>query len=294
MDGIFCLDKPAGMTSFACCAAMRRLLKEKKVGHAGTLDPMATGVLPILVGRAAKALELLPIQEKRYTAGVRFSLTSDTLDIWGQCSPTGAPFPSRAEVEEALPAFRGEILQIPPMMSALKRDGVRLYELARQGIEVERAPRPVNIKSLRVLAYDEPAGLLTLDVACSKGTYIRTLCDDLGHMLGCGAVMASLQRTMAAGYSLDACVSLEEAQRLAAAGGLSDRLLPVESAFGALPAVRVSGAQARRFQNGGALDLDRVDGLVAGRVRVYSPDGLFLGLGEPTDGELRVRYLASV
>ena len=294
MDGIFCLDKPAGMTSFACCAAMRRLLKEKKVGHAGTLDPMATGVLPILVGRAAKALELLPTQEKRYTAGVRFGLTSDTLDIWGQCSPTGAPFPSRAEVEEALPVFRGEILQIPPMMSALKRDGVRLYDLARQGIEVERAPRPVNIKALGILAYDEPAGLLTLDVACSKGTYIRTLCDDLGRTLGCGAVMASLRRTMAAGYSLDACVSLEEAQRLAAAGVLPERLLPVERAFSVLPAVRISGAQARRFQNGGALDLARVNGQAAGRVRVYSPDGQFLGLGEPADGELRVRYLASV
>ena len=162
MDGIFCLDKPADMTSFQCCAALRRLLGEKKIGHGGTLDPMATGVLPILVGRATRALDLLPVHDKRYTATLRFGYTSDTLDVWGTVTPTGRPLPSLSAIEAALPAFRGGIRQIPPMMSALKKDGVRLYDLARQGVEIEREARPVTIYSLDILGYDPAAGELRL------------------------------------------------------------------------------------------------------------------------------------
>ena len=218
MDGIFCLDKPADMTSFQCCAALRRLLGEKKIGHGGTLDPMATGVLPILVGRATRALDLLPVHDKRYTATLRFGYTSDTLDVWGTVTPTGRPLPSLSAIEAALPAFRGGIRQIPPMMSALKKDGVRLYDLARQGVEIEREARPVTIYSLDILGYDPAAGELRLDCHCSRGTYIRSLCDDLGRRLdGAGAIMTALRRTMAAGYTLEDCLPLEEARRLAAA-----------------------------------------------------------------------------
>ena len=292
MDGIFCLDKPAEMTSFLCCSVMRRLLGTKKVGHAGTLDPMATGVLPILVGRGTRALDLLPSHDKRYTATLRFGFTSDTQDIWGHVNETGATLPTIADIEAALPAFRGDILQIPPMTSALKRDGVRLYDLARQGIEVEREARPITIYSLDVLDYHPLTGELTLDCACSKGTYIRSICDDLGRALGCGAIMIALRRTMAAGYTLEHCVTLDEARTLAASGQLTERLLPVESTFVLYPVVTITPAQAVRFRNGGALSLDRLPVAVNTIVRVKDPDGCFLGLGTPADGELKVHYMA--
>lgn len=293
MNGILCLDKPPEMTSFQCCSVMRRLLNEKKIGHAGTLDPMATGLLPILAGRATKALELLPIHDKRYTAVLQFGLTSDTLDIWGKTAPTHKSPPSLADIEAVLPAFRGEIMQTPPMTSALKRDGVRLYTLARQGIEVDREARPVTIHRLDIVDYQADTGALTLDCACSKGTYIRSLCDDIGRVLGCGGVMASLRRTEAAGFSLEQSVRLDEAKDLAGEGQLVRRILPVESAFSSFPTVTITPAQTVRFLNGGALDLRRLSAGIetASLCRVYSPDGDFIGLGTPGNGELRVRYL---
>ena len=292
MDGIFCLDKPADMTSFQCCAALRRLLGEKKIGHGGTLDPMATGVLPILVGRATRALDLLPVHDKRYTAALRFGYTSDTLDVWGTVTPTGRPLPSLSAIEAALPAFRGGIRQIPPMMSALKKDGVRLYDLARQGVEIEREARPVTIYSLDILGYDPAAGELRLDCHCSRGTYIRSLCDDLGRRLdGAGAIMTALRRTMAAGYTLEDCLPLEEARRLAETVELAVRVLPTDSAFSSFPSLAVTAAQAVRFGNGGALDLERLKQPVTSPVRVYGPDGAFLGLGKPEDGALKILKL---
>ena len=291
MNGILCLDKPAEMTSFSCCAVMRRLLSEKKVGHAGTLDPMATGVLPILAGNATRALDWLPIHDKSYTATLRFGFVSDTLDVWGRVTPTGAPLPTLDAIEAALPPFRGDILQVPPMTSALKQDGVRLYELARKGVEVERSARPVTVYALDSLDFDPAAGELTLHCACSKGTYIRTLCDDLGRVLGCGAVMTALRRTMAAGFSLENCITLDEARKLAETGELSSRLLPVEQALITYPAVTVTEKQAIRFQNGGGLALDRLHTSVTGTVRVMAPDGTFLGLGIPTEEELTVGRL---
>jgi len=294
LDGIVCIDKPEGMTSFLCVAILRRLLGVKKVGHAGTLDPNATGVLPLLVGRATKTLDRLPIHDKSYTATLRFGAVSDTLDVWGTVTETGAPLPTRAAVEAALPAFRGEIMQVPPMTSALKKDGVRLYELARQGIEVQREARPVTIHELQLLDYDEGTGVLTLHCACSKGTYIRTLCDDLGRMLGCGAVMTSLRRTMAAGYSLTDCITVEQAKEMAAEGTLAGRILPIETILAAYPAITVSAAQAARFRHGGALALERLKAPVDGPVRVYDPDGVCIALGVPIDGELKMDCLLTV
>ena len=294
MDGILCIDKPEGMTSFLCVAILRRLLGVKKVGHAGTLDPNATGVLPLLIGRGTKLLDHLPCHDKCYVATLRFGAVSDTLDIWGEVTETGAPLPTLAEVEAALPAFRGDILQVPPMTSALKKDGVRLYELARRGIEVEREARPVTIYQLDLLEYNEKEGLLTLSCHCSSGTYIRTLCDDLGRVLGCGAVMTALRRTMAAGYSLTECITIEQAKELAAAGALAYRLLPLESALAAYPAVTVSAPQAARFRNGGALDLVRLRSAVEGPVRVYDPDGNCIALGTPAEGELKMTCLLQV
>ncbi len=292
MNGVCLLDKPPEMTSFLCCAVMRRLLQEKKIGHAGTLDPMATGVLPILVGKATRAMDLLPVQDKRYTASLRFGYTSDTLDVWGKLSPTGRPLPGLREIEQALEQFRGEIRQIPPMLSALKKDGVRLYDLARQGIEIPREARPVTIHALQLVDYNPEEGVLTLDCLCSKGTYIRTLCDDLGAVLGCGAVMTSLRRTMAAGYDLTPCFTLDQAKDWAQEGTLAQHVIPVSTLFASYPAVAVTAPQAVRFRNGGALALERVrQAPSSGTVRVEDPNGLFLGLGYPADGELRVLKL---
>ena len=294
MDGILCIDKPEGMTSFLCVAVVRRLLGVKKIGHAGTLDPNATGVLPLLIGRATKTLDRLPVHDKSYTATLRFGAVSDTLDVWGQVHETGKAIPSLAEVEAALPQFRGEIMQVPPMTSALKKDGVRLYDLARQGIEVEREARPITIYELDLLEYNEKEGLLTLHCACSKGTYIRTLCDDLGRVLGCGAIMTALRRTAAAGYPLSDCITLDQAKALAEQGTLSDRILPIETALAAYPAITVSAPQAHRFRNGGALDLVRLRQTVEGPVRVYDPDGVCIALGIPDNGQLKMDCLLSI
>lgn len=291
IDGILCLDKPRDITSFACCSIFRRLLHTKKIGHAGTLDPMATGVLPLLVGNATRALDYLPVHDKRYTAAMRFGYTSDTQDIWGSVAATGGTLPSLQAIEEILPSFQGDILQIPPMMSALKRDGVRLYDLARKGIEIDREARPVTIYQLDLLNYNETAGELSFDCMCSKGTYIRTICSDIGEKLGCGAVMTSLRRTMAAGFSLDDCITLEDARRLSELDKLSEHLLPVEKVFAAYGEVTVSPAQAVRFANGGALSLDRLPVKVSDITRVHAPDGSFLGLGKPEDEELKIYKL---
>ena len=293
MDGILCIDKPEGMTSFLCVAVVRRLLGVKKIGHAGTLDPNATGVLPLLVGRATKTLDRLPVHDKSYTATLQFGAVSDTLDIWGQVEKTGQPHPTLTAIQAALPAFRGEIMQVPPMTSALKKDGVRLYELARQGIEIEREARPVTIYALDLLDYNAAEGVLTLHCHCSKGTYIRTLCDDLGRVLGCGAV-TSLRRTMAAGYPLTDCITLDDAKALAETGQLADRLLPIETALAAYPAITVSAAQAQRFRNGGALDLIRLHQAVDGPVRVYDPAGVCIALGVPEDDTLKMDCLLQI
>lgn len=291
MDGILCLNKPTEATSFLCCAILRRLLGVKKVGHAGTLDPNASGVLPLLVGKATKTLDYLPTHDKRYTAELRFGAVSNTLDIWGTVTETGGTIPSLSAVEDALPAFRGDILQVPPMTSALKKDGVRLYELARRGEEVEREPRPVTVHSLDILDYDPLTGILRLDCRCSKGTYIRTICDDLGRALECGAVMTALCRTEAAGFTVADCITLDEAKALGAEGKLAEHLLPVDRVTEAYPAVTVSPAQAVRFSNGGALALERLRTPPEGRARVYAPDGVFLGLAHAEDGELKIDCL---
>ena len=289
MQGILCLDKPQEMTSFIACACVRRALGVKKTGHAGTLDPMATGVLPILCGGATRALEWLPDHDKRYLVTVRFGAVSDTQDIWGTVEQTGRPLPTKDAIEEALTHFRGDILQTPPMMSAIKKDGVRLYELARKGIEIEREARPVTIRTLDLLSFDGETAVL--DCACSKGTYMRVIAADLGQMLGCGALMSDLRRTLAAGFSLDECLTLEQVREEAANGTVERYTLPVDRVLDCYPTVTVTDAQANRFRNGGALSLERLRTEINGVTRVYAPDGRFLGLGKPKEEELAVARL---
>ena len=298
MNGILCIDKPQDYTSFDVVAVMKRLLCTRRVGHTGTLDPMATGVLPILAGSATRAAELLCSHDKEYEAGFRLGVTTDTQDIWGTVVESRPVFSKKEEVQALLPRFTGEILQQPPMYSAVKKDGKRLYELARQGIQVEREARKVTVFALALTGAREAAGEYTLSISCSAGTYVRTLIHDLGQALGCGAVMTSLRRTKACGFSLDDCLTLEEARALSEKGTLGDRLLPVDAGLSGYQAVQVTDAQFTRFRNGGALFLARVDQAPktdGAFVRVYNSKGRFAGLGMVDEHaqELKVKRVFS-
>lgn len=282
MTGFIILDKPEGITSFIGGAIVRRVTGEKKTGHTGTLDPMATGVLPVAVGgNAPRFIELLPSHDKGYRASFKLGTTTDTLDITGEVLTTSSNIPSEAAVKEAISHFVGKIEQLPPMYSAIKKDGKRLYELARQGIEVEREKRTITIYSCDFVSYEN--GEYTIDVKCSKGTYIRSLISDIGEMLGCGAVMTALRRTLSNGFSIEDAHTEEE---LKSAEDVSAFVIPVDKALEAYPEVRVSEAQAKRFKNGGELDSSRIHTrLYPSLYRVYAPDGSFLGLGEYRENE---------
>lgn len=293
MDGILCMNKPEGFTSFDVVAKLRGITRTKRIGHAGTLDPMATGVLPVFLGRATKAISLLPDHTKRYTAGFQLGLTSDTLDSTGTILSRSHSTLTQQELLAALEQYRGTISQIPPMYSALKVEGKRLYELARQGKTVERKPRKVEIFQLELLSFDTKLQIGVLDVGCSSGTYIRTLCDDIGRDLGVGAVMTSLQRTEAAGFSLADSRTFDEVQQLKDDGRLEEALLPVERVFESYPRLCFGEAQARMFCNGVKLDLDRISGVESGLHTVYNQTGQFLGLAQPDHdtGVLRIQKL---
>ena len=281
MNGILLIDKPAGWTSSDVVAKLRGVLHERRIGHSGTLDPMATGLLVVFVGRATRAVEFAESHEKRYLASLRPGLVTDTQDVTGTQIGGSPRALSDAELEDALRRFRGEIDQIPPMYSAIKVKGQKLYEIARRGGEVERKPRRVRIGELRLLGRDGEDVLL--DVRCSKGTYIRTLCHDIGQTLGCGACMSALRRLEAGDFSLEDAYTLEAVQRVAAEGRAEELLLPVDRLFAAYPALRLSAAEERKLRVGAALSRPEA----AGEYRVYAPDGAFLALGRLRDGELR-------
>ena len=284
MTGIICINKDKDITSFGVVARLRGILGEKKAGHTGTLDPMATGVLPVMLGGATRFLDFIPDSDKTYKAEFLLGKTTDTLDITGNVTAEHEVCAGLNEVNDVLGKFRGVISQLPPMYSAVSVDGKRLYELARQGIEVERKERRVEIKHLELCVDEccEAQNKYTIEVLCSKGTYIRTLIDDIGRELGCGAVMTALERTSAMGFSLDRCVTLGELQERKDSGmPFDDLIISVEDIFSDYDFVTVSPAQAKRFSNGGALSLDRIrKKLTDGIYRVYSPEKQFLGLGE--------------
>lgn len=284
MNGVLLIDKPQEFTSFDVVAVIRRLAGQKKIGHTGTLDPNATGVLVVLLGNATKAQDLILNHDKTYVADFKLGITTDTLDIWGEVTNEKKSSVTREDMQNIIPEFTGEISQIPPMFSAVQKNGQRLYDLARQGIEVERESRKVIIYSLELLEFNKQTQCGKLKVACSKGTYIRTLIDDMGRKLGAGAVMTGLRRTSACGFDISDCITLDKARELAENGTLGERLLSVESLFESFGYVSISDAQARRFSNGGALDIDRTylkkldvkDGDV---FRVKDKENNFLGLG---------------
>ena len=280
MNGIICVNKPKDWTSFDVVAKFRGIARTKKCGHTGTLDPMATGVLPILLGNATKLSSLIPDSDKGYCAGFQLGVTTDTLDCTGTVLSRVPVQVSAQQLETALESFRGTISQIPPMYSAVQVNGRRLYDLARSGQTVERPSRTVTIHQLNLLDYDPKTGEGKLEVFCSKGTYIRSLVDDLGKALGCGGMLTSLVRSQANGFILDDCLTLEECQKLADAEELEGRVLPADRVLKELPVLSLNRVQAEKFRHGVKLDLNRLHltKQAEGNLRVYDSSGLFLGL----------------
>ncbi len=280
VDGVLLLDKPLGMTSNDALQKARRLFSAAKGGHTGTLDPLASGLLPMCFGEATKFSADLLDADKTYEAVLKLGVTTDSGDAEGEIVATAAVDVENSDISRVLPQFTGPILQIPPMHSALKRNGRPLYELARQGIEVERAPRPVNIHAIECLAF--AGDTLTLRVACSKGTYIRVLAADIGRALGCGAHLAALRRTVVGDLDLTRAVTLDQLAALDESER-AGHLLAVDALLQGLPRVALGADAADRFVHGNPVDL--ASGL-GGKIRVYADERL-LGIGEPgPDGRL--------
>ena len=277
-NGIIIIDKPSDWTSMDVCAKIRGILHEKRVGHGGTLDPMATGVLPVFVGQATRAVEFAENSRKEYVAGIRLGLVTDTQDVTGETLETRPAAVSQAEMEAILPQFTGALLQIPPMYSAVKINGHKLCDLARKGREVERKPRAITIYELELLEQVSDTDFL-LRCVCSKGTYIRTLAHDMGQALGCGAALYSLRRTLAAGFTLDQAVTLEDVQ-----ARRDELLLPTDSFFASCPAYAISSPDAeRRCRNGNPISDEAAED---GVYRVYGASGEFLCLSRAEGGVL--------
>ncbi len=285
--GILVIDKPAGWTSMDVCAKLRGMFHEKRVGHAGTLDPMATGVLPVFLGRATRAVEFAADSDKEYIAGLKLGVTTNTQDITGEIVEERPADVTREQLWAVLEGFTGDIEQVPPMYSAIKIGGKKLYELARKGKEVERKPRPVTIRALGVLDGPEQGADFTLRVACSKGTYVRTLCHDIGQALGCGGCMSSLRRVKAAGFTLEDSVPLEAVQEAVDRGEGEGLLLPVDAYFarnGWKNSITVRSDAEKRLRNGGCVPTPGMEA----ECRVYSESGEFLGLGSSEGTRLRL------
>lgn len=292
MNGILCVNKPQDFTSFDVVAKLRGILGIRRLGHGGTLDPMATGVLPVFVGNATKACDIMPDNTKSYRAGFKLGAVSDTQDIWGNVEERPEREVSRDELMELLPGFTGRIMQLPPMYSAVQVNGKRLYDLARKGEVVERTPREIEVFRLELELYDENTREGVLSVSCGKGTYIRTIISDIGEALGCGALMSSLVRTSSGGFTLDDCHTFEEIQQARDENRLEELILPIGRVFEKLPALRLGEAQTRMYRNGVKLELARLHGILSDKdlYGVYGADGAFIGtaLADRENGLLRV------
>ena len=275
MNGIVIIDKPQGWTSQDVTARLRRVFQTRRIGHGGTLDPMATGVLPVFVGRATRGVEFFEHAEKTYETVLRLGITTDTEDITGTVLTEQDAFVTGEMLEKVLEKFRGEIMQVPPMYSALKINGQKLVDLARKGKEVERKPRPITIHELTLLSME--ADGIHLRVRCSKGTYIRTLCKDIGEALGCGGCMEALRRVQAGEYTIAEAVSLMDLLEME---NPEQVLRPVDTMFRNYPAVTLTENQEKRCKNGATFSVK----LENGTYRAYSKNGEFLMLAKVEDG----------
>ena len=281
MNGILLIDKPADWTSHDVCAKLRGALHERRIGHAGTLDPMATGLLVVFVGRATRAVQFAETHDKTYLASLRPGIVTDTQDSTGTVLSTGPCEVTQAQLEAVLPQFLGEIGQIPPMYSAIKRGGQKLCDVARRGGAVELQPRPIRVDRIDVLGRD--GGDWRLEIACGKGTYVRTLCHDIGQTIGCGACMSALRRTKAGPFCVEQACTVEQVLQAAEAGLAESLLLPVDVLFSEEPALTYDEDQTRRCHSGQELPMDVPDG----RYRAYAYDGSFLALVQAESGRVR-------
>ncbi|MBR0366439.1 MAG: tRNA pseudouridine(55) synthase TruB [Clostridia bacterium] len=281
MNGIVVIDKPAGVTSHDVVGMVRKRFATRRVGHTGTLDPLATGVLVMCVGNATKAADMIANADKRYRAGLELGICTDTLDTEGTVTEQRAVNVTEADVRECILSFIGEQDQIPPMYSAIKQNGKKLYELAREGKEIEREKRRINIYSIDIIDISLP--YVTIDVHCSKGTYIRSLCDDIGRRLGCGAVMTALRRTGSAGFTTDDAYTIAELDELS---DISSALMPTDSLFSGLDEIHLNARQEKSITNG--VRMTWRDGKEGQRYRVYAADGRFLCVSELSDMKLKL------
>lgn len=283
MNGIIIIDKPLGKTSHDMVYFMRKLTGIKKVGHTGTLDPEATGVLPICIGSAAKAADMLTLSDKRYTAELVLGMTTDTQDASGEVLTECAVNLTYEEIASAVKSFEGETDQIPPMYSAIKQNGKKLYELARKGIDVERKKRKITIHEINILDIDTVDYRIKIDVLCSKGTYIRTLCEDIGIKLGVGAYMNALRRTRTGPFSLEESYTVEELRRLNEAGTLNSAVIPIDFVFREYPALKLNEKQTKSITNGIRMSYKGAEGQ---SYRLYDNNNKFLCISKCTDGKL--------
>lgn len=283
MNGIIVIDKPKGRTSHDMVYFIRRMTGIKKVGHTGTLDPDATGVLPLCIGNGTKVSDMLLESDKCYRAELILGMTTDTQDLSGNVLEEKEVNLREEEIVKAAESFVGEIEQIPPMYSAIKQDGKKLYELARKGIEVERKPRRVTINEITIVKIDK--NTVTIDVDCSKGTYIRTLCSDIGEKLGCGGCMGNLRRTKAGMFNIDESHTVEEIEKLKENGKLGDIILPVDSVFMKYPKIQLNEKQVKSVTNGIRMTYRGVEGQT---YRVYDNNNEFLCISKIEDGKLRL------
>ena len=286
MNGILCMNKPKDFTSFDVIAKLRGIIRIKRLGHAGTLDPMAEGVLPVFVGKATKACDILPVNDKSYTAGFKFGIETDTQDITGNVTAEYNKKISANELENILPLFTGTIMQTPPMYSAVSVNGERLYKLARKGITVDVPKREAVVSELKILSFDEASQCGTLHIKCGKGTYVRTIIHDIGRELSCGGTMTSLVRTSSNGFSVSDCYNFDDVSRLCSENRLEDIILPVDSIFSSLPSVNLNERQTSMYKNGVKLSCKKLNGVHSDeRYRVYGCDKEFIGIAEADTAE---------
>lgn len=288
--GILPVYKEQDWTSFDVIAKLRGMLHMKKLGHGGTLDPMAEGVLPVFVGKAAKACDMIPDRDKAYTAGFKLGISTDTEDITGKVQTSCDRAVSREEIEALLPEFTGEIEQLPPMYSAVKVGGKKLYELAREGKTVERRARAVRVDSLRITEYDPESREGIIEIRCGKGTYIRTIISDIGQRLGSGGVMTSLVRAWSGGVGIGQCMKLSEIEKALQEKGAEALLIPLDRAFSEYPEIRLGRRETGLYRNGVKLRAQQTGREPEeGELRIYGSEGEFLGIGYFEQGLLRSR-----
>ena len=294
MTGILPVKKPQKFTSFDVIGKLRGVTRTRKIGHSGTLDPMATGVLPLFFGGATKCCDILPNEDKRYVADVKFGIITDTQDVFGRVLKENESDVSKEEFEHVMLEFIGKQMQTPPMYSAVKVNGRPLYDLAREGKVVERAQKEIEVYDIKLLEFDEHAQTARIEVSCGKGTFIRTLINDMGETLGCGASMSALERTMAAGFDISECYTIAEVEEMMQNGTFEEHLIPIERIYSDLPRLVLSDFDKRLYRSGVPLELQKRGwGGIPGNIAVFDESGMLLGISfmDEEANELKLRKM---